>query len=357
MAKRSALRKRRKKRGINNLVDLLKKLGNRRTSNEFILPQFYASIDENEKFNVLLDLYSKCFIFDVYQKKNEDWYGEATFFYVENVSHPRILIASLNEDFKKQLENKKAGHNLVNLRPIIPLRDMVQVLGDGNSDCRNCSLQSFLKIRDKNLATEISRGYRGQRECEKCITRVIAETLNSPNLFFKEKPILIAERKYVELAKALAGTREEVDSEAIACLILLYHENIVEVAIKCDLTNYSLSYGECFFNAGEIDVLVLKGNKITQIEITKTPYKENKTKEWIQHQQKAYNRHFILKSIKDHSVKTIFLFPHIGKKVKITPKSQIKKQFEFYPIQVTFNFKKDVENAKKQLKKLIKNIG
>jgi len=356
--KRSALRKRRKKLGINNLV---KKLGDGRTSDEFILPQYFDFIDKSERFDVLLDIYSKCFIFDVYRKRSKDWYGEATFFNVENRDHQYILIAPLNEDFKKRLEKKKVGRILKNLPPIISLRKLILNLGDGNSVCRKCSLQRYLKVHAQDLAVEISRKYGGKRECEKCITHVTGETLNSPNLFFKEKPILVAEGKYVELAKALAGTSEEVDLEAIACLILLYHGNAVEVGIKCDLTNYSLSYGECSFGAGEIDILVLKGNKITQIEITKIPYQKNNTGDWRRHQRKSYYRHFILKSIKDHSVKTIFLFPHIveriDEEIKIVPKSQTRKQFSFYPIQITFNFEKDVENAKKQLKELIENIG
>ena len=358
-AKRSALRKRHKKSNANTLNNLLKKLGKGRTRKDFLLPRYLEPIAENDRFNSLLDIYCKCFIFDVYKslrKKEDPWYREASFFEVGEGDNTCVLIGSLKNDETLISRTKRLYPSE---RAIISLREVLSSLGDGNSECNTCSLQKYLKNHNAELAEELPKKYRRRRICEKCKAYVNLKTINSPSLFFKGNSILLAKGRTVRLAEAVASMKEERDSEVLAQLILLYHRSTVEVAFHCELTEYSLHYGGCSFDAGEIDVLTLKDNTLTQIEITKMPYKEPNIRDWSRHQQKAYNRHFMLKGLGDFSVKTFFLFPFIGendKKIKIKARKQVRKQFSFYPIFISFDFNKDVEEAKEKMKKLIKAI-
>jgi len=353
------LKKRNRKSKVKSLNDLLKKLGRGRTHEDFLLPCYLESIAENDRFNSLLDIYCKCFIFDVYKssEQNEDpWYSKASFFEVGKGANLRLLIGSLKND---EILIERTKRLYPSGKAIIPLGEVLSSLGDGNSECNACSLQKYLKNHNAELAEELHRKYRRRRSCEKCKDHVNLKTIDSPSLFFKGKSILVAEGRTVPLAEAVASMKEERDSEALAQLISLYHGRAVEVAFHCKLTQYSLNYGRCSFDAGEIDVLTLKDNTLTQIEITRMPYKESKIRDWSRHQQKAYNRHFMLKDLGDFSVKTFFLFPFIGKndkKIKIKAKKQVKKQFSFYPIFISFDFNKDVEEAKEKIKKLIKAI-
>jgi len=350
------LKKRSKKSTTNTISDLLKKLGKGRTYKKFVLPHHLSSMPENNKFDSLLDIYSRCFIFDVYKSlekvKEPSWHKKASLFQVGEKERARVLIATLKEDLMRRIKNKMKY--ILNAQTVIPLEEILSRLGDGNGECDNCSLQRYLKNHDAELATELSENYKRRGKCEICKKHIDRKTLAAPYLFFEGDPILVAEGKAVQIVKTLASMKEN-DSEVMAQLILLHHGNAVEVAIDCTLMRYSLHYGGYSFHAGEIDVLTLKGNTITQIEITKVPYKEKAVREWGRHQQKAYHRHFILKNL-GFSVKTFFLFPHIGKKVKIDAKSQVKRQFSFYPILISFNFNKDVEKAKKSLKKLIEEV-
>jgi len=344
---------------VSAISKLLKKLGEGRTSDKFRLPYVLSSIAGNVKFNRLLDIYCKCFIFDVYKSLEKlekvSWYRAASLFEVGTGEQACVLIATLKRALMKLIKGRKIEY-LLNSRAVIQLKEIISHLGDGNSKCDNCSLQGYLRSYNTEFAVKLSERYKKRGKCEACKTHVNRETLTSPSTFFEDSPILLAKGGDVQLAGALASMKEEDDSEVIAQLILLHHGDTVEVAINCELKKYALYYGTASLYAGEIDVLTLKENKITQIEITRIPYVKDRVGEWCRHQLKAYHRHFILKSLNGFSVKTFFLFPHIGEKVKITPKSQVRREFTFCPIPISFDFNKDVEKAKEKMKELIKAI-